>query len=224
MSLIKKILKFIFPPYLWGLFQILNSYRIEKNRINHIALKNNNKLKAIINSPNPIQIELGARNQRKGWVTIDIQEGSDMVLDLTKPLPFPSNSIDKIYSSHVFEHFYYPEIIALLKECYRVLKKGSTFSICVPNASIFINAYYNSETFNPKTFCRYRAAYHYYSEIDYINYIAYMDGNHKFMFDKKNLIAILKSIEFEKVELREFNSELDLKERDYESIYALSIK
>ena len=44
------------------------------------------------------------------------------------------------------------------------------------------------------------------------------------MFDKVNLVNILKRNGFSHVELRGFEKGLDLKERDHESIYALAIK
>jgi len=60
--------------------------------------------------------------------------------------------------------------------------------------------------------------------MDQINYIAYMDQQHKFMFDKENLFNILKKIPFKIVNLRDFNESLDMKSRDFESIYAIAIK
>ena len=62
------------------------------------------------------------------------------------------------------------------------------------------------------------------TKIDYINYMAYMDGVHKYMFDEENLLHILKTKGFNDVKLRVFDSQIDLKSRDYESIYAQGIK
>ena len=62
------------------------------------------------------------------------------------------------------------------------------------------------------------------SPIDQVNLIAYLGGQHCYMFDKVNLVNILKRNGFSEVELREFEEGLDLKERDHESIYALAIK
>ena len=62
------------------------------------------------------------------------------------------------------------------------------------------------------------------SLIDQVNYIAYMDEQHKYLFDKENLINTLNKIPFEKVELRNFNENLDIKIRDSESIYAVAVK
>lgn len=52
----------------------------------------------------------------------------------------------------------------------------------------------------------------------------YMNGQHKYMFDEENLINTLLMAGFKKVNLREFDSMIDLSERDYESIYAVARK
>lgn len=44
------------------------------------------------------------------------------------------------------------------------------------------------------------------------------------MFDKENLINILKKIPFKIVNLRDFDESLDMKSRDFESIYTITIK
>ena len=62
------------------------------------------------------------------------------------------------------------------------------------------------------------------TSIDYINYTAYLDGFHKYMFDEENLIYILKAKGFNNVKLRKYDSKIDLEKRDYESIYAQGVK
>jgi predicted SAM-dependent methyltransferase len=87
-----------------------------------------------------INIELGAGSVKgkNGWITIDQCEEADITWDLNIPLPFPDQSVTKIYSSHVLEHFFYHDLIRLLTECYRVLKPGGSFSACVPDTSIYV--------------------------------------------------------------------------------------
>ena len=51
-----------------------------------------------------------------------------------------------------------------------------------------------------------------------------MDQEHKYLFDKENLINTLKKISFTRVESRNFDKNLDSKIRDSESIYASAIK
>lgn len=182
---------------------------------------NDRYIKQLLASRKPIYLELGAgsRKGENGWVTSDICRGADLRIDLLEPFPFPDNSIDKIYSSHVFEHFHTHQLEFILSECRRVLKPGGVISVCVPNAEIHLNAYNNPDAFDPDRFCRYKPGYRFYSKIDYINYIAYMGGHHFHMFDQENLIQLLKVNGFRKVSSRGFDPELDLQARDYESIY-----
>jgi len=169
-----------------------------------------------------IYLEIGAGNkkERNGWITLDLTPKCDIYWDLNNGIPFPDESVIKIYSSHVFEHFTFKEGQKLLDECLRVLVKDGIFSVCVPNANIYIKAYLNHDYLDKNQFFGYKPAYNNTSRMDYVNYIAYMDGHHKYMFDEQNLIVILENKGFRNVRLRNFDPSLDLKERDFESIYA----
>jgi hypothetical protein len=103
----------------------------------------------------------------------------------------------------------------------RALAPGGTFSVCVPNARIYLEAYVRGEQL-PEPFLGYRPAYFCNGRIDYANYTAYMDGHHKYMFDEENLLAILARSGFRDARLRDFDPALDMKERHFESIYALA--
>ncbi|MGC9990235.1 MAG: methyltransferase domain-containing protein, partial [Terriglobales bacterium] len=65
----------------------------------------------------------------------------DLWLDVRNGLPFRSNSVDSIYSTHMFEHFYPDELKQLLKECVRVLKRGGGLRLIVPSLESAIAAY-----------------------------------------------------------------------------------
>jgi len=108
----------------------------------------------------------------------------------------------------------------LLDECLRVLVKDDIFSIYVSNAKIYIEAYLNADCLYENRFFGYKPAYNNTSRIDYVNYVAYMDRHHKYMFDEENLILILERKGFRNVRLRNFDLNLDLKTRNYGSIYA----
>ena len=176
-----------------------------------------------------IFLEIGAGNKKgKGdWVTLDGSFLADIHWDLRQGIPFPDNSLDKIYTSHCFEHIPFNDLEKLIRNCLKKLKKGGTLSVCVPDARLYIDAYISGEKFVdfydkslvcPSTVCDTG------SPIDQVNLIAYLGGQHCYMFDKVNLVNILKRNGFSQVELREFEEGLDLKERDHESIYALAIK
>lgn len=199
----------------------INDYENTKR----IILKANKYSDKLVKSGKPILLEIGSGDKKgeNGWTTLDYATRCDIKYNLLEKLPFPDNSVDKIYSSHVLEHFTRNQLDSLLQECKRILKPGGIFSVCVPNAKLYIDAYTGSKKM-PDSFFQYKAAYNYASAIDYINYIAFMDGHHKHMFDEDNLVSILSINGFQNVKLREFQEDLDRAERDYESIYAECIK
>ena len=62
-----------------------------------------------------------------------------------EPLPFDDNSIEVIYSSHTIEHVSDEAIQNLLKESYRVLKKGGGIRLTTPDIELEYNAFKNNE-------------------------------------------------------------------------------
>lgn len=72
-------------------------------------------------------INLGCgENRLDGW------ENHDSDVDITKPLPWPENSVDFILAEHVFEHVSGPDALRFLYECHRILKPGGVLRLCVP--------------------------------------------------------------------------------------------
>ena len=178
------------------------------------------KVKALIESGETIRLDVGAGDlDRPGWTTIDITDNCDLFWDLRNGIPFPSNSVEFVYSSHFLEHMPYEAGQAILKESLRVLKPGGTISICVPNARLYIDAYLGDTPLSadhnfwePALVSR--------SGIDLLNYVAYMGGAHACMFDEPSLVARLERVGFVETQTRPFDSSIDLPEREFESIYA----
>lgn len=174
----------------------------------------------------PLRIELGAGGRKlDGWVSYDMLPSSDIQGDINKwGIPFPDESVDEIYSSHVLEHFLFPtEMMPVLTECLRVLKTGGTMKIAVPDSTLYINGYLAKE-FPYHIIEPYPPAFHYRTPIDSINYMAYMAGDHRHMFDLENLLAILTFAGFNHVQKRNFEAGLDIERRAPQSIYASAKK
>ena len=165
----------------------------------------------------------GYRSGTNGWLTVDMSNECDIYWDLRLGMPFPNNSVAKIYSSHLFEHLTYAEGQKLMDECLRVLKPGGSFSIVVPNAQMYIEWYTGAREVPPGAF-GWLPGYNQTTGIDALNYVAYMAGEHKYMFDQENLLHILRAKGFENVVKRDFDPETDMAERDFESIYAIGYK
>ncbi len=178
-----------------------------------------------LSKSNNIYLELGSGSKRgEGeWTTVDIF-GADINYNLSYGIPLKNGTVDKIYSSHFLEHLSFKEIVTFLEECKRVLKPNGIFSVCVPDASLYIKAYIEKKNFRTdedfyiegKTFTN--------SHIDQINYIAYMGGEHKHMWDAESLVNTLGILGFKDAKLRDFDGSIDRIERNYESIYAVATK
>lgn len=78
-------------------------------------------------------INLGCGNRpMENFVNVDYynKKYADVIADLNKRLPFENESADLIYSDNVFEHI--DNLILLVKECHRVLRKGAHLVVRVP--------------------------------------------------------------------------------------------
>ena len=77
------------------------------------------------------------------WYNLDFVgiEGHVIGYNLLTGIPFPDESFDVVYHSHVLEHFSKKQGIELIKECYRVLKKGGVLRIAVPDIERSVREY-----------------------------------------------------------------------------------
>lgn len=213
MNKIKKIIRLV------GLLPLAMEVRIRISRcLDFAKWRKAKNLKTIW-----LELGSGPKKGKNGWITIDLA-GADLSHDLRNGIPFLSDSVDRIYTSHMLEHIPYAELVIFLNECYRVLKDGGELSVCVPNAGNYIGAYAKGLYFGEKNKGYEPALVDTGSLLDQVNYIAYMDQLHKYMFDEENLVNTLRKAPFSSVGLRKFDETLDLKSRDFESIYAVAIK
>ncbi|MBE0626760.1 MAG: methyltransferase domain-containing protein [Burkholderiales bacterium] len=174
------------------------------------------KIKAL--GTNIAKLEIGSGpHKRKGWLTVDMCNGADVFWDLRKALPFKDASFHQVYCSHVLEHFAYQDLMALLREVHRVLRVGGEFLIAVPDASLYVDAYLGKR--DGEELLRYRPAVISSNRMDILNYMFYMDGHHRFMFDAENLAFHCKAAGFSNCVSRPFDSLVDMLSRDYESLY-----
>lgn len=182
------------------------------------------RVKALLESGEPVRIDLGGADPgSNGWRTIDVTDTCDLFWDLRHGIPFPDSSVDAVYSSHFFEHLNFDQGQTMLRESLRVLKSGGTFSICVPNARLYLEAYLGLRDVPPE-YLQWAPAFHGTTAIDAANYVAYMAGEHKYMFDEENLLFLLRAAGFTDVRTRPMDPNLDRQERDFESLYAEAVK
>jgi predicted SAM-dependent methyltransferase len=76
-----------------------------------------------------------------GGNKIESWENYDREIDITKPLPFPDDSIKFALAEHVLEHVHVHDGFRFLKELYRVMEPGGTARICVPGIDVLFEKY-----------------------------------------------------------------------------------
>jgi SAM-dependent methyltransferase len=60
------------------------------------------------------------------------------VANLCRPLPFTTESVDAVYSSHLLEHLHVEDAKLLAKEIYRILRSGGICRLLVPDGAVAI--------------------------------------------------------------------------------------
>ncbi len=90
----------------------------------------------------------GGKDKLKGFLNTDIL--GKIPINMAKKLPFPSNSVDVIFSCHVIEHLYYKQFRAFMKESSRILKNRGLHIIMTPSLTRLIDALYNNKELKSK--------------------------------------------------------------------------
>lgn len=106
--------------------------------------------------------------------------------DVNYGLPFNNNSVDYIYSSHFLEHLFLEDAKKLLRETFRILKKGGILRIVVPDLDYIIKLFNSNNKikalnffFSPKS----QGLFH----------------QHKYMYDSETITNILKDLGYKTV-------------------------
>lgn len=145
---------------------------------------NNFVLKKIYNS------KLGV--SQKEFLRI-LKENRFIHHNLEYGLPFNDESVDYIYSSHFFEHVFKEDAQKLIKESFRVLKKGGIIRIGVPDLERVVSMYQNGE--------KEKALSILYSESKRSHY-----SYHRYMYDFDLLYSLMVKGGFETIEKCEYQN------------------
>jgi predicted SAM-dependent methyltransferase len=93
------------------------------------------------------------------WINIDFSSSDPNIVqhDLRKGIPFPDNTFDVVYHSHLLEHFSKEDAKNFCKECYRVLKQDGIIRIAVPDleqiARIYLSELEKAIKGDPNSHC-----------------------------------------------------------------------
>jgi len=184
------------------------------------------RFRALSNKKN-LKLHLGCGSDiRAGWINIDMylapwgpatpdSNGNSTVIrhDLRRGLPLEKESCDFIYSSHFFEHLEYEHGLRLMQDCYRILRPGGIFRLALPNFKALFNAYLREDKEYFELIDIFEALPAVESGtntlLDYVNYGAYQNGEHRCMYDEEKLILVLKRIGFSSVVPSSYRAGID---------------
>ena len=147
--------------------------------------------------------------------------------NLKKKFPWPSSSVDIIYSSHILEHFSKEDGREFLNECVRVLKVNGLIRIVVPSLEYHVNEYLESRV-KADDFIENLGVLHIKSKSGFKNiFSTFLQYPHKCMYDNKRLLEILNKFGVNaKIKLA-FDSDIndiDIIESDYRTKNAIIIE
>ncbi|HVL33215.1 MAG TPA: methyltransferase domain-containing protein [Actinomycetota bacterium] len=152
------------------------------------------------------KLQLGAGgNLLEGWLNTDQCPFSRKVayLDVTRRFPLPDESIDFVLSEHHIEHLTWAQGGSMLRECYRVLRRGGRIRVSTPDLEQILRLYGNPGTdgeryirFMTERFLRDAPDI---SAIFVINLCMRIAG-HQFVYDGPTLVRALETAGFTAVE------------------------
>jgi len=130
-----------------------------------------------------------------GWINVDIQRlpGVDLVLDVRDGLPF--RNAEAIFAEHFLEHLTLQEAFGFLRECRRALAPEGVLRVSTPNLDWVYLTHYrvDSSTADSEAIRNcfdLNRAFHGYG--------------HQFLFNRKTLASVLKSVGFARIAFHEY--------------------
>jgi predicted SAM-dependent methyltransferase len=174
---------------------------------------------------------------KPGFVNLDYRwrPGVDVVWDILRPLPFPSDRFAGVFTEHCLEHFDLKQLDGVLKEIHRILQPGGVLRIVVPNLAKYVDAYsrrMRGEKFEDEQKLATASAFNrvFYSGHVWMSRSRWWNDGHHFIHDFESLSKALLEAGFRNSEERQLLagscSELliDREDRAWESLYVEAVK
>ena len=199
--------------------QLIFSLKLEILKVFNIfnRIRRNSRIKKYFKSREGDQKKIhfgGGIEKLDGFLNTDIV--GKIPISIAKKLPFPSESVDVIFSCHVVEHLYYKEFRVFMKESYRILRKGGIHIIMTPSFSRLIDAlYYNKDLKKKLPQGHEKLARAKLDPATLLNYMTHIYYGHRFIHDIDSIARPAKSSGYSKVKIISFSEIPDDKIRDY---------
>ena len=188
-------------------------YLVRRKQVS-IYIKNNQTRK--------LQIGTGT-NVMEGWLNSDLYPRKGMIyLNATKPLPFPNQSFDYIYSEHMIEHISFQDGYKFLEDSFRILRAGGKIRIATPNLSFYLKLFSTNKTPEQKEYMEWmysnwikKSGASFQNEAFILNLVQHAWG-HVFIYDFVTLKSVLEKIGFDSIKQFECQISEDINLKDLE--------
>lgn len=105
-----------------------------------LSQKTPDSSRQVVSIASPVRLYAGdvpELPEYQGWLGLSLTQNDHrhLLQDITKPLPFPDNSVDAFQAEDVLEHIPYDRLVPVINEIFRVLKPGALFRLSVPDYS-----------------------------------------------------------------------------------------
>ena len=179
----------------------------------------------------PILLNLGAGPRGlddSHWINVDGFRDRNVhyTLDISRPLPFPSASVDGVFCEHVLEHFSQEDGEQIAREMHRILRPGGSIRIVVPDAELLMKRYASA----PHELVAWRSAGH-ETAMEVVNACFRQRYEHQFLYDWLTMEKMLLRAGFDRVARASFGSAvlspklvLDTPKYEWESLYVEASK
>jgi predicted SAM-dependent methyltransferase len=172
----------------------------------------------------PLRLHLGCGpTHLEGWVNVDlVSTRPDLAWDLSRPAPFPDESVAAIFHEHLLEHLPLPAAIGFLHECHRLLRPGGVLRLGVPDFGRYARDYSGSRTLIGRARPGRPSALMALSEMVFCY-------EHASMWDEETTVSLLREVGFSTAQARGFGDSAiqpapDRPWRELETLYVEAVK
>lgn len=149
----------------------------------------------------------GGANPFTGWLNTDLTPTAPntIFLDATEPFPFENGSFDYVFCEHMIEHISYGQALAMLGECFRILKPGGKIRVSTPNLEVYLNLFSEQKNKKQEQYLEWISS-NWLSkqnildkEASFVLNLVMHGWGHIFIYDEKTLKGALEKIGFSEI-------------------------
>lgn len=172
--------------------------------------------KRYLSEPGLKKLHLGCgRHAMAGWLNTDrFCRHGIVYVDLAKRFPFPNDSFDYVYSEHAIEHLPYDSGLNMLRESFRVLRRGGNLRLATPDFAFLEKLHNGDKTLLQRQYLSWSMeewvgfGSQEHPEMFVINNFVRAWG-HKFIYDETTLAGALESAGFVQIRKAALNDSAD---------------